>query len=53
MTDPITRLFPSHEAARQAAAGLEQAGIPRGQISVVEQHSDGSGATLLTLTATG
>ncbi len=51
MTDPIARLFPNHEAARQAAAQLEQAGIPRGQVSLAEQHRDGSGGTLLTVAA--
>ena len=49
MTTPITCLFASHEDARQAASRLEQAGIPRGQVSLLDQHSDGHGGTLLTV----
>ena len=51
MTTPITCLFPSHEQARQAASGLEQAGIPHDQVSLLDQHSGGHGGTLLTVLA--
>ena len=51
MTTPKTCLFPSHEQARQAASRLEQAGIPRDQISLVDQRSGGQGGTLLTVLA--
>jgi len=51
MTPPIAHLFDTHEQARQAASRLEQAGVSRDQISLVDQHSGGQGGTLLTVQA--
>ena len=51
MTIPIAHLFDTHEQARQAAGRLEQAGIPRDQVSLVDQRSNGQGGTLLTVQA--
>jgi len=51
MTTPIAHLFDTHEQARQAASRLEQAGVSRDQISLVDQHSGGRGGTLLTVQA--
>ncbi len=51
MTTPIAHLFDTHEQARQAASCLEQAGVSRDQISLVDQHSGGRGGTLLTVQA--
>jgi len=51
MTTPIAHLFDTHEQARQATGRLEQAGVSRDQISLVDQHSGGQGGTLLTVQA--
>jgi hypothetical protein len=49
MTSPISHLFATHEQARRAAALLDQAGIPRDQVSLLDQHRNGQGGTLMTV----
>lgn len=51
MSEAISHLFATHEQARRAAALLDQAGIPRDQVSLLDQHRDGQGGTLLTVQA--
>lgn len=53
MSDGFTRLYPSHEAARQAATALGRAGIAHDAISVLDQVAPpgqaGRGGTVLTV----
>ena len=51
MTIPIVRRFPTHEAARHAAAHLAAAGIAPDQVSLVDEHRGGVGGTVLTVQA--
>ena len=46
----ISRVFGTHGLARQAAAELAEAGLDRGQVSVIDRHRDGG--TVMTIQAT-
>ena len=42
MTITISRLYPSHRAAREAVRALEGAGVKHGDISILVSNADGS-----------